>query len=222
MIALVDKVDLVCRVSFSPLNLSCHPLLAFKVSTEKSVDSPTGFPLYETISPCCFWNSLYHYVFWCGPPLCDFVGRSLCLLDLEFCFFSQILEVYSYHFFKWISASFSPFGIPSVQMLLYFIVPLFSHSIWIFWSFIFCFLFSLIALHYSVLQVTDLFFCSSSLLCIPSSVFLIAIIEFFISDRFFFVFCISLLRVSLRSPTLLKSSKYLYDHYFKVSIGHIP
>ena len=51
---------------------------------------------------------------------------------------------------------------------------------------------------------------SSSLLFILSSVFLISFIVFFVSD-FFKIF----LRVSLMSYSFLKSSEYLYDHYFK-------
>ena len=36
---------------FSPLNISCHSLLACRVSAERSVVKHMGFPLYVT---CCF------------------------------------------------------------------------------------------------------------------------------------------------------------------------
>ena len=46
--------------SFSPLNISCHSLLACRVYAERSVVNHKGFPSYVT---CCFslaaFNSLY-------------------------------------------------------------------------------------------------------------------------------------------------------------------
>ena len=59
---------------------------------------------------------------------------------------------------------------------------------------------------------------SSSLFFIPSSIILILSIEFFISGLFFFMLCISLLRVL---HFFLKSSDYFYDHYFEFSIRYI-
>ena len=48
---------------FSTLNISCHSLLACRVSTERSTVKHMGFPLYVT---CCFslaaFNILYLYL----------------------------------------------------------------------------------------------------------------------------------------------------------------
>jgi len=51
--------------------------------------------------------SLYHYFLpfslsyvSVGPPWDDFVGSSLYLLNVDFCFLSQVQEVLSYYFFK--------------------------------------------------------------------------------------------------------------------------
>ena len=54
-----------CRFfSFSTLNISCHSLLSFRVSAERSSVNHVGFPLYFT---CCF-------------SLVDFNIISLCLI----------------------------------------------------------------------------------------------------------------------------------------------
>ena len=49
MIAILDKIFLAeFFFSLSTLNVSRCPFLTYKVSAEKSADSPMGFPLYVT------------------------------------------------------------------------------------------------------------------------------------------------------------------------------
>ena len=47
---------------FSTLNVSCHSLLACRVSAEKSVVKHMGFPLYGT---CCFSLAAFNILFLC-------------------------------------------------------------------------------------------------------------------------------------------------------------
>ena len=57
-----------CRLfSFSTLNISCHSLLAYRVSVERPAVNHTGFPLYVT---SCF-------------SLDDFNILSLCLISVS-------------------------------------------------------------------------------------------------------------------------------------------
>ena len=100
--------NLGCR--FFPLNISCHSLLAYTVSAERSAVEHMGFPLYVT---CCFslaaFNFLLLYlvfvslisiclgVFLLGfNPLQD----SLCLLDLVDYFLFHVGEIFNYNLFK--------------------------------------------------------------------------------------------------------------------------
>ena len=90
--------NLGCRFfPFSSLNISCHSLLACRVSAERSPVKCMGFPLYVT---CCFsfavFNILSMYLLFVSlisMCLCLFllgfilygiqdILRSLCLLDL--------------------------------------------------------------------------------------------------------------------------------------------
>ena len=61
--------NLGCRFfPFSTLNISCHSLLAYRVSAERSAVKCMGFPLYVT---CCF-------------SLAAFNSLSLCLVFVSF------------------------------------------------------------------------------------------------------------------------------------------
>jgi len=62
------------------------------------------------------------------------------------------------------------------------------------------------------------FSASSSQLFIPSSVFLISVIEFFICNKFFFMFSISLWRFHWGPLLFSQVQEYLYEYYFKFSI----
>ena len=97
MIVLLDRVLLAADLfPLSTLNISFYSLLACVVSVEGSADSLMGFPLYVTVFfslvafkilllslLLCHFN---YYVSWCGPLWVDFLGGSLCLLDLDVCF----------------------------------------------------------------------------------------------------------------------------------------
>ena len=52
-----------CRFfSFSTLNISCHSLLAFLVSAERSTVNCMGFPLYVF---CCFSLASFNFIYLC-------------------------------------------------------------------------------------------------------------------------------------------------------------
>ena len=88
---------------FITLNISCQPLLDYKVSFEKSAESLMGTPLQVTV---CFYDSVFTFklwyfnydVSWCGPPGSNLFG-TLCFLDLYVYFLCQIKEVF-FHFFS--------------------------------------------------------------------------------------------------------------------------
>ena len=55
--------NLCCRFfSFSTLNISCHSLLACRVSAERSAINHMGFPLYAT---CSFFLAAFNILFLC-------------------------------------------------------------------------------------------------------------------------------------------------------------
>ena len=55
--------NLGCRFfSLSALNISCHSLLAFRVSAERSAINHMGFPLYAT---CSFFLAAFNILFLC-------------------------------------------------------------------------------------------------------------------------------------------------------------
>ena len=75
----------------STLNISCHSLLACRVSAERSAVKHMGFPLYVTccfslaafniLSLCLVFVNLISYVSWPVSPWVYLVWDSLCLLD---------------------------------------------------------------------------------------------------------------------------------------------
>ena len=69
--SLAGNSNLGCR--FFPLNISCHSLLAYRVSAERSAIEHMGFPLCVT---CCFSLAAFNFL-----PLClVFVSLiSMCL-----------------------------------------------------------------------------------------------------------------------------------------------
>ena len=63
MRSLLDTVILVADFFlFSTLNISCHPLLACRVSAERSHVKCMGFPLYVT---CCFSLTAFNILYLC-------------------------------------------------------------------------------------------------------------------------------------------------------------
>ena len=60
---LVRYSNLSCRfVPFSTLNMSCHSLLACRVSAERTAVKPMGFPLYVS---CCFSLAAFNILSLC-------------------------------------------------------------------------------------------------------------------------------------------------------------
>ena len=60
---LAGYTNLACRFSpFSTLNISCHSLLACRVSAERSAVKCVGFPLYVT---CCFSLAAFNILSLC-------------------------------------------------------------------------------------------------------------------------------------------------------------
>ena len=108
MIALPGRVFLV--TGFFPiftLNILCHCLLACRLAAEKSSNSLLGVLLYI---PSCFSLAAFNVLFnFChfnysvslfGSLWFGLVEDSLCFLDLDVCFLSQVREVFSCYVFK--------------------------------------------------------------------------------------------------------------------------
>ena len=100
--------NLGCRFfPFSTLNISCHSLLACRVSAERSAVKHMGFLLYVT---CCFSLAAFNILSLClvfvslinmGVPPCLYpVWDSLCLLDLIDYFLFHVGEIFNYNLFK--------------------------------------------------------------------------------------------------------------------------
>ena len=96
---------------------------------------------------------------WCGLPWVDFVGGSLCLLDLDFLFLSRDLGWFQVLFLqiKFLLLFLFSWDPYNAYVIMFDHVAEFPKYILIFYFNFFFFLFSFIAFHYSVLQVTDLF-----------------------------------------------------------------
>ena len=113
-----------CSVSlYNILNILCYFLLACRV-TLKSAGSLMGVPVKVTY---CFSLAIFSYslfilnfchfnynVSWCGPLSVDLVWDSLCFLDLNVCFLSQVRVCFCLFVFNYcISYMFStPFSFP--------------------------------------------------------------------------------------------------------------
>ena len=102
--------NLGCRsLLFITLNTSFQPLVACKVSFEKSPDSLMGIP--QKVTNCfslAAFDSLFvlkfgHFnydVSWCGPIWVQLVWDSLSFLDLHVYFLHQIGGVLFHYFLK--------------------------------------------------------------------------------------------------------------------------
>ena len=84
---IVRYSDLGCRFfPFSTLKISCHSLLACRVSAERSAANHMGFPLYVT---CCFSLLLLTFFLWVWSLLvwlsCVLACFSLCVSCMGLC-----------------------------------------------------------------------------------------------------------------------------------------
>ena len=107
-----------CRFfPFITLNITCHSLLACRVSVEKSADSLMGLSslvCYLSFFPCSFYYFIsvfnFHqsdyYVSQCVSPWVSPAWNPLCSLDLVDYFFFHVWEVFSYYLFKCFLRSF--------------------------------------------------------------------------------------------------------------------
>lgn len=94
---------------FTALNISCHCLLACKVSAQKSVYNLTGFPLCEAIFfplaiPKILSLPLLFAILITVYLVLDLLGLillgSLFASWIWMCFLPQIREFFNYYFFK--------------------------------------------------------------------------------------------------------------------------
>ena len=92
---------------FITWNTSYQPLLAYKVSFEKSADSLTGTPLqitnfslgaFKILSLSLTFGILL--MSWTRPLCIHLIWVSLCFLDLHVYFVHQIREVFFHFFFQ--------------------------------------------------------------------------------------------------------------------------
>ena len=110
MRSFLGAVILVVDFSLSTLNISCHSLLACRVSAERSAVKRLGFPLYVT---CCFSLAAFNIlslslVFVSLISVClgvcflrfNPVWDSLYLLDLIDYFLFHVGEIFNYNLFK--------------------------------------------------------------------------------------------------------------------------
>ena len=109
MRSLLVTVILIVDFPFQYLNISCHYLLACRVSAERPVVKCMGFPLYVT---CCFFLAAFnilslYLVFVSLISIClgMFLLRfllygTLCLLDLIDYFLFHVEEIIIYNLFK--------------------------------------------------------------------------------------------------------------------------
>ena len=173
MRSLLGRVIL--AVDFSPsVYISCHSLLACRVSAERSAVKHMGFPLHVTccfslaavniLSLCLIFVSLISMclgMFLLGFILCGTLCASWTWLTISFSVlgkFSTIIssKIFSYSFFFSSSS-----GTPIIWMLvlLFDIVPEVSETILSsFHSFYFILLFRSY-FHHFICQLTDSFFC---------------------------------------------------------------
>ena len=127
--------NLGCRFfPFNTLNISCHSLLAYRVSAERSAIKHMGFPLYVTCcsslvafnipSLCLVFVSLISMCL--GMFLLGFIlYETLCLLDLIDYYLCHTGEIFNYNLFKnflihfFFLSSFS--GTPIIRKLVHLI-----------------------------------------------------------------------------------------------------
>ena len=113
--------NLGCRFfSFSTLNVSCHSLLACRVSSERSTVTCMGFPLHIT---CCFSLAAFNILSLC-LVFVSLISMSLGVFLLGFILFGA-----PYAFWIWLNISFFMLGkFSTIISLKIFSHPFFSSS----------------------------------------------------------------------------------------------
>ena len=129
--------NLDCRFfsPFSTLNISCHSLLACRVSAERSAVKHMGFPLYVT---CCFSLAAFdilslclvfvHLISMClgvfllGFILCGTLCASWTWLTISFSMLGKFSTIISSNIFSYLFFFSSSSGTPIIQMLVHLIL----------------------------------------------------------------------------------------------------
>ena len=128
-------------------------------------------------------------MYWSRPLWVHLEWDPLHFLNLSDFFPHQVMEFFCHYYFKqffYHCFFFPPSDIPTLQVLLCFILPWISLKLSsYFLGLLFCFVASHGYSFYLVFQLTDSVFCFIPVLLIPSSVFFISNILFFISFGFY-------------------------------------
>ena len=165
--------NLGCRIfPFSTLNISCHSLLACRVSAERSAVKHMGFPLYVT---CCFSLAAFNILSLCLifvslisiVLVCFSLGLS-CMwlfvpLGLDY-FLFHVGGIFNYNLFKnfLIPFLFLFFWDPyNSNVGAFDIVPEVSETILSSFHSFYCFLLFQSNFHHFIFQLTDSFYCFS-------------------------------------------------------------
>ena len=151
-------------------NRSCHSLLAYRVSVEKSADNVFGFPLYVTyLFSLVTFNDLplslifvsLITMFWCIPPWVYPAWDCLCFswtwLTVSFPMFRHFSAIISSNIFLGPFSLSAPSQTPIMQMLMHLMLS--QRSLRLFLFILFSILFCSSDFHHSILQVIYPFFC---------------------------------------------------------------
>ena len=102
MRSLLNRVILVvCFFSFITLNISCHSILAYRVSPERSAVKCMGFPLYVT---CYFSLAAFNILYLC-LIFASFISMFLGIFLLGFILYGTLCASWT-----WMTISFSMLG----------------------------------------------------------------------------------------------------------------
>ena len=165
--------NLGCRFfPFITLSISCHSLLACRVSAEKSAVNLMGAPLYVIFhfSLAAFNNFSLSLIF------TNFIAMFLCMFHLGFILpgtlcnswtwvaisfpmLGKFLTIISSNIFSSPFSLSSPSGTPIMRMLVHLMLSQRSLRLSSFFHSFLCILFHGSEFHHSVFQVTYLFFC---------------------------------------------------------------
>ena len=163
---------------FNTLNISCHSLLACRVSAERSAVKCMGFPLYFTsffplaafhiLSLCLFFVSLVSMCL--GMFLLGLVlYRTLCLLYLIAYFLFHVGEIFKYSLFKnfLIPFLFLFFIWDSYNLAVgaFDVVPEFPETVLSSFNYFHLILLFRSCFHHFIFQLTDSFLCFRYSVC---------------------------------------------------------
>jgi len=226
-----------CRFfPFSTLNISCHSLLACRVSAERSAVKHMGFPLYVT---CCFSPAAFNILSLCivfvslismclGMFLLGFIlygtlYASWTWLTISFSMLGRLSTIISSKIFSYPFFFSSSSGTPIMQMFLHLTLSQRSWDYPQFFSFFYFILLFRSYFYHFIFQLTDDSSASDILLLIPSGVVLISVIVLLVSVCLFFNYSRSLLIDSCIFSILLSRFLIMFTIIFLNSFsGSLP